>query len=674
MVAARDVKLHDIARQETANLAYHRTPSASSVVWDQIVAGGALTFEMLAITPLKWRGAPGVALLDHDGDGDLDIYVTNGPGTANSLFSSQLEETGELTFRDVAQTAGVGATDQDSSGVCFGDTDNDGDHDLFVLSNFGPNRFFENRGDGSFSDLSTFSNLGNDNKSSMACSFGDVNGDGLLDIVVANSWDDMSNQFGLVIPFEFNQHNQLYLNLGDNLFADVSAASGIEDLRSFAPGFEGLPPITWAIAMVDYDLDGDMDIVQACDQAGVPRAVFGGVDLGFIFLLENDGSGHFTDVTPEKGTHEVGEWMGLSFADVDHDGHLDMFATNVGDWALTTVTPLDPVYGAGLIYNLGDSTSRWFLGGEGGVFTDPGVGELVGTPFGWGTSMADYDNDGDTDIVYHGGMGIGPVVHLDNMGVMLENDGSGHFTYDREALAESTDHQRRVVHGMAMGDLNGDGFSDIVSVSSFDVQASIPITPYRVRWGAPFDGQVGYQTTFLPTETLGSWVYSGIERNIDGSLSVEINSADNGNHWLKVEVLGTVDLLRSGRVNRDGIGATVKVTPWGGEPTLHPILGGASYASQDSLVAEVGLGSARRATVEVLWPGGARNRLYHVEAGAEILFPEIPCSFADPAPYGAYLSCVLTALRELDELEVLPQGESFHFLTSAIRAYVEHRR
>ena len=62
--------------------------------------------------------------------------------------------------------------------------------------------------------------------------------------------------------------------------------------------------------------------------------------------------------------------------------------------------------------------------------------------------MVDYDNDADTDIVYHGGMAFGPVVHSDNLGVMLLNDGAASFTYDLDALAQSTDHRRRTVHGM----------------------------------------------------------------------------------------------------------------------------------------------------------------------------------------------------------------------------------
>ena len=313
--AGGGVLFHDIAINGGAGLTYARTESASGAIWDQVTALGTLSFLDLINTPTKWRGVPGVAVLDYDGDGDLDLYVTNGPGSDNSLFSSQLQETGELTFVDVGASAGVGAVDHDSSGVCFGDIDNDGDEDLFVLSNFDSNRLFENNGDGTFTDVSATSGLSITDTTSVGCSFGDINGDGLLDVVVANATLDMSNLLGLapVEPFLFNQHNELYLNVSGTVFTDVSDSSGIRDLAGFPPGFEGSPTVTWAIAMVDYDLDGDIDILQADDQAGFPRTEVGGIDRGFIHVLENDGTGQLTDVTVERNMARTGEWMGAGF-------------------------------------------------------------------------------------------------------------------------------------------------------------------------------------------------------------------------------------------------------------------------------------------------------------------------------------------------------------------------
>lgn len=294
------VTFTDIAPQPASGITYQRTRSAHATVWDAFVARGTFQFpDELAFQPFAWRGKPGVAIFDYDNDDDLDLYVTNGPGTNNSLYANQLTQSGLVTFVDVAMAAGVGAADQDSAGVCFGDTDNDGDPDLFILSNVGANRFFVNNGDGTFTDQSLASGLGVDNRSSYSCSFGDVNGDGLLDVAIGNSISDPANILGLVIPFQFTQHNQLFLNQGGNLFTDVSVASGLQNTKGFGP-FDGSPSPTWAIAMVDYDLDGDLDIIHADDQGGVPRAVNGGIDVAFIHIFANDGSGQFTDVTVEK--------------------------------------------------------------------------------------------------------------------------------------------------------------------------------------------------------------------------------------------------------------------------------------------------------------------------------------------------------------------------------------
>ena len=541
-----------------------------------------------------------MAILDFDDDGDLDLYVTNGPATPNSLFSNQLVETGQTTFVDVAASAGVTLTSQDSTGVCFGDIDNDGDDDLFVLSAFQPNRLMENNGDGTFTDLAASSGLSNDLKSSVACTFGDIDNDGLLDVYVANCCLDMTTQLatGTPEPFAFNEHSQLFRNVGGNVFVDVSASSGIENQQGFPPGFEGSPGVTWAAAMVDYDLDGDIDIFAAEDQAAVPLARDGGTDRGLIHLWDNDGTGQFTDLTVTNQLNRAGAWMGLSFGDLNADGHLDLFGTNLGDYATTLLTPLDPVYGDFVNYQLGDMSSRWYLGSSSGVFTDPGLGSIVATPFGWGTSMEDYDNDGDTDILYHGGLLPGPVVQ-GAPGIILQNDGAGDLTRDAFALAGSTDHERRTVQGMAMGDLDRNGFLDIVSVSNFDIPTSHPLSTYNHNWGSPFDGGK-YTQFFVPTAMPFVTAYSGVVFE-NGTLSVELNSGGNGNRSLTVELLGTIGLTSGGEVNRSGIGGVVSIETSRGKRAMKPVLGGASYASQDSLEITFGLERARRGQIDVLW-------------------------------------------------------------------------
>lgn len=665
--AGADVTYTDIAADGA--LAYERTPSASIAIFDFLKTFPVLTPPEWAIAPEKPHGAPGVALLDADGDGDLDLYVTNGPGTANSLFSNQLVETGTATFVDVATAAGVDATAQDSTGTCFGDADNDGDPDLLVLSAFGPHKLFENLGDGTFADVSSASGLGGETQSSVSCSFGDVDNDGLLDVAIGNNSVDMSNGLGLVVPFAFNQHNQLFRNLGGLAFEDVSSASGIEATRGFfPPGFDGSPTLTWAIALVDIDQDGDADLVHADDQAGVPTAANGGIDRAFIHLFENDGTGHFTDVTPDVGLDKAGAWMGISFGDLDADGHLDIFGSNLGDYATTPITALDPTYTDDFTYALGELASRWFLGSAGGGFSDPGVGPLVATTFGWGTSMADYDNDADTDILMHGGLYFA-VVGQGGPAALLQNDGTGVFSRDADAFATSTDHEERTVQGVAMGDLDQNGFVDIVTVSNFDIPAEDQVL-YNHPWGGPFDfGR--YTQIFTPTGDLsGNSFWSGEVDIFPGSLSVELSSGGNGNGSVSIETVGSVGLTDGAVVNRDGIGAVVRFTTDSGQSVLRPVIGGASYASQDALEGVFGLGTGAAGSVEILWPGGVRNRLDGVRAGERIVFPEIPCSFdGEYENRGKYVRCVARALRDLRRAGVLSGRESARFWRSALAAF-----
>ena len=664
-LAAGEITFRDVAAGGGAGIDYRRAPSVTDAAYERLKRQPYYTMPSIVATPEKPRGAPGVALLDYDGDGDLDVYVTNGPGAANSLYSNSLRETGRLHFEDVAVAAGVAAADQDSTGVCFGDLDNDGDPDLLVLGRSEPNRLFENLGPGpdgvSFRDVSRASGLGQDELGHTACAVGDVDGDGRLDVAVANSYDWRRRAAILTEPWSLNHPNQLFLNRGGLRFRDVSESSGIRRLTGFRPPQEGVATMTWAIALVDYDQDGDLDIIHADDQGALPPTQ---VSRGLIQVLANDGTGRFTAVTHEVGTDLPGSsWMGLSFADFDCDGHLDLFATNMGDYAFSVL---------GFPFERGHMSSRWFLGRPDGTFADPGTGELRATGFGWSVMTPDYDNDGDPDVAYYGSLDA--TIHTitaDNPGSLLENQGcAAAFTSDAGALA--TDHARRNVQGGAAGDLDQDGFPDLVTVSAFDIPEEVPLKPYPVAHDSPFDARARYVEVFSPAGA-GSFVWQGHAFS-DGTLSVEVNSADNGNGWVEVRTLGAAGLVPGARVNRDGIGAVVRVTPAAGRPTLRPVLGGSGYASQDSLTLLFGLGRAPEGTVEVLWPGGVRNRLYGVAAGERLVFPEIPCDFRPTGSEdGSYRSCLDEALDRLAADGHLTHREAERFLESALRARREER-
>jgi hypothetical protein len=443
--------------------------------------------------------------------------------------------------------------------------------------------------------------------------------------------------------------------------ATIAKAAGVTEPGITEPGVAEPPPatLTWASALGDIDGDGDVDLLHADDQAAVPVAM---ADRAHVHVFLNDGTGRFENVTPRAGTNSYGAWMGLAFADFDCDGNLDFFATNFGDWGYSPI---------GIPYDLGGWSSRWFLGRGDGTFEDPGVGELVATPFGWSATAPDYDNDGDPDIVYFGSLGAAVNTILgDNPGAVLNNQGCS-ARFRRDAGALSVAHNRRVIEGAASGDLDGDGFPYLVSVSGFDLPADLPAKPYAPHYGSPFDPPEAVYTEFLTAAPGGRFISNALEFP-DGGLVVEMNDGANGNGWLEVRLRGSVGDLPAGRSNRDGIGAVVEVTPEGGQTAMRPVVGGAGYASQDALAATFGLGDAERATIEVRWPGGARNRLDAVRSGERVVFPEIPCDFAGQwTSDDAYRGCVDGALAELSRLGVVAAAAAARLRMSALAARAE---
>jgi enediyne biosynthesis protein E4 len=663
------VTFRDIVRDGSSGIDYSRafTPARKSV----LVAHRSLIFPRTALPdlPALSDGTPGIVVFDYDNDGDEDIYVTNGPGADNNLYQNQLQQTGQLRFVDVGASSGAGAREMDSVGACSADVDNDGDLDLLVVGTTESHRFFVNQGDGTFLDRSVESGFAGEPKNSATCSFGDFNNDGLVDAVIANTWSDWSHQGPLVEFWAYNEHNQTFVNIDGLHFADTSATSGIQSLAGLPPGREGNATVSWSVALVDYDQDGDVDIVQGDAQGAQPFARFGGYDIGLVRAFRNDGTGQFTDTSQQNGLTGIGGFMGLSFGDFNCDGYIDIFGTNNGDYfANLNGVPVGTV------------PSQWFLGQGNGTFLTPGVGSLRATPFGWGVSTLDYDNDADQDIIFHGGLDTGFLIVADNPGALLQNPGcSANFVRDAAAIqASGTDHKRRSEFGVAVGDLDNNGFPDILAAASH----RIPVDANRIQFaplGSPFDPEAARTRVFQVIPGTQNMIWTGVA-TLPGDLSVEINSGGNGNNWAVLSLVGTIGLVDNqhsrGRVNRSAVGAVVKFTPEGGKPILHPVLAGASYGSQDSLKFNVGLGTATRGTVEVLWPGGVRNKLYDVQAGERLLIPEIPCSFTTNQNAVDYSKCVRESLKDLrhPSVDLITEAQFKRLEDSALRAYQEFRR
>jgi len=196
------------------------------------------------------------------------------------------------------------------------------------------------------------------------------------------------------------------------------------------------------------------------------------------------------------------------------------------------------------------------------------------------------------------------------------------------------------------------------------------LTTDSEHFGSPFDADAAYLAEYNMVGVMSFKPAPG--NTADGNLAVEVNEGGNGNNWAEVRTLGTIGLVPGAYVNRDGIGAVVMFTPSGLPTAIDPVIAGSSFASQNSLVQTFGMGKAKTGTLEILWPGGVRNKLFNVRAGERITFPEIPCSYSDTAmSLPSYTSCVQRSLHDLVQNATLSSSMAARLASSALRAFNE---
>jgi hypothetical protein len=330
----------------------------------------------------------GVALADFDQDGDEDIYVSRIDGT-NLLYQNQ----GNGKFIEVAAQYGLDHAGKSYLSV-WGDLDNDGDPDLYVGNGGQANRLFRNDGTNGFVDITQMAGVGHAGRP-RSINLADVDLDGYLDIYIAN----------------LGGENVLYRNRGDLRFTDIIQESGATDQL-----------IAMGAIFFDYDNDGDPDLYLTHDnnQANI--------------LYENDGSGHFTDVSAVSGTNIAAMGMGVDAGDINNDGWLDLYITNLS-------------YNA-LLLNRGDGTfANLTLQSQ---TADRGMG--------WGCIFLDYDLDGWVDIYTANDSYFSPFPN-----VLYRNLGDLSF-----ALVESESPLSSMFagYGTAQADFNLDGWPDIFLVNS----------------------------------------------------------------------------------------------------------------------------------------------------------------------------------------------------------------
>ncbi len=522
----------------------------------------------------------GVALLDYDNDGWLDIYLVNGStydalsGKKTPPHAALFHNNHDGTFTDVAAKAGV-TNDRWGFGVAIGDFDNDGWPDIFV-ANYGKNRLYRNNHNGTFTDVGEKAGVTLGNWSDGA-TWGDYDGDGRLDLFVSGYVHyDVAHQPTATdgsVAFAFCQlhgapvmcgphglkgePDHLFHNNGDGTFTDVSVKAGVSDPGAYY-GFTAI--------FVDVNNDGKVDLMVANDS-----------EPNYLYINKGDGTfedqSYVSGFALNKDGREIAS-MGLAVGDYMNNGLLDAVVTDFSD-----------DYKA--LYHNDGETSFTDVGQEAGI-------AQVAVPFvGWGAGFVDFDNDGWKDILMINGH-VYPQVDQHDWGttfaerpLLFRNLHDGNF----EAVPPVKGSGLAVLtsgRGAAFGDLFNNGKIDVVI--------------------SPIDG---------PPVLL---------KNVD----------PDHHHWVELKLVGGPGSPR------DAVGATVYLEA-NGMRQREDVMSGGSYISSNDQRPHFGLGDATDAgTAEIHWPSGAKetvklpaaDRIFTISEGQGItgvLCAKQPC-LSRPVP------------------------------------------
>jgi len=506
----------------------------------------------------------GVALIDYDNDGWLDIYMVNGStfealdGKQPAPHAALFHNNHDGTFTDVTAKAGV-ANDRWGFGVSVGDYDNDGWPDIAV-ANYGKNRLYRNNHDGTFTDVAEKAGIQLGNWSS-GVAWGDYDGDGRLDLFISGyihfDRDNLPASGTKAMGYAVckfrgvttmcgprglqGEPDHLFHNNGDGTFTDVSVKAGVQDTSKFY-GFTSI--------FVDINGDGKPDLLVANDSVA-----------NYLYLNKGDGTfedaSYISGFAVNKDGREVAS-MGLGVGDYNNDGQLDIIDTDFSDDYKV------------LFHGDGDAS-----------FTDVSYRAGIAQPsipfLGWGDAFVDYDNDGWRDIFMVNGH-VYPEVDAHEWGtsfaqrpLLFRNLQDGKFELVPPVAGTGL---AAVVsgRGAAFGDLFNDGKIDVV------------ISP------------------------------------IDGPAMLLRNVNPDNHSWVELKLVG------AGKSPKDATCATVYLKA-NGITQRDDVMSSGSFISVNDPRLHFGLGDAKDAgTAEIHWPSGVKqtvrlpavNRIYTVTEGVGI--------------------------------------------------------
>lgn len=525
----------------------------------------------------------GIAAGDFDSDGKVDLYVSvkTKPGR---LFRNL----GNWKFADVTDSAGLSengtllgwlkrAVSSEEEfvwrhGAVFADVDNDGHLDLYVCRNGAPNFLYMNQGDGTFKEDAEDRGLGLVDGSVIGA-FADYDRDGWLDVLVLTNQMDGTEPSGRI--------DRLFRNTRDGRFVETTSAAGISG-NTFGH----------AVIWFDYNDDGWIDFYIANDYAGPD------------YLYQNNGDGTFTNVIDSVVPHTSYSTMGIDTADVDNNGHIDLFLSDMAATSREKERRRKPAASKEDILKMGNDqrvapqyTRNSLLLNTGlDYFRDAACwAGIDATDWTWSVRLEDFDNDGWTDLHVTNGM-VREANNSDLLSQMIQARSNS------QRIGVMNRSPRLEESNLAFRNRKGAQFEDVTN-----------------EWGLA-DVGVSFGAATADFDNDGDLDLVTLDH--DGGANVYRNDTSGQN---RIQVR-----LRGKQSNRFGIGAVVRVETSEGmqSRTLSTARG---YASGSEVVAHFGLGTesvVRKIVVE--WPTGAEQVYSNIEADFAFLIQESSASKAHP--------------------------------------------